>query len=271
MRAKSLVACLVGMFLLLFTSSSFAAEMKTWTRKNGQTFEAEFVKLEHRSDGRNIVTLRKPDGAEMNIGIMGLSEDDRKYVRSHAKSAKGKDENETTATEPPTVPAKPAEQLPPPKSADEPNSADENPAADQSKTMTVEAKGSGKTKDEALKDAFREAVRKVVGAVVDAETLVKNDQIISDQVLTYSDGFVPKFESVSETTEDGLVHVTIRATVERRSVVAKLKAANITTKVEGENLFAEVVTSLDAEKDARDLLAKAFEGYPANVSRRVCW
>jgi hypothetical protein len=131
---------------------------------------------------------------------------------------------------------------------------------------TVLAEGFGKTSDDSLKDAFRNAVRQVVGAVVDAETLVKNDQIISDKVLTYSDGFVKSYEEISKKEDKGIYHTKIKATVERRSVIAKLKASNITVKdVDGKGIFAEVITQLEAGKDARALLENALKGFPLNV------
>ncbi len=133
-------------------------------------------------------------------------------------------------------------------------------------TPQVIAEGVGATGDEALKDAFRNAVRQVVGAVVDAETLVKNDEIISDKVLTYSDGFVKTYEEIGKKQDKGLFRTKIKATVERRSVIAKLQAANITVKdVDGKGIFAEVVTQLDAEKNAKELVEKALEGFPLNV------
>lgn len=51
--------------------------------------------------------------------------------------------------------------------------------------------------------------------------------------------------------------------MERRSVVAKLKAANITVKeVDGKSMFAEVVTEENAKKDASSLLKKALADIP---------
>ena len=132
-------------------------------------------------------------------------------------------------------------------------------------TEEVIAEGVGATADEAIKDAFRNAVRQVVGTVVDAETLVKNDEVIDDKVLTYSDGFIKGYEEVdgSKKVKGGLHRIKIKAQVERRSVIAKLKAANVTVKeVDGKGLFAEAVTQLDAEKDAAALLKKQFEGFP---------
>lgn len=142
---------------------------------------------------------------------------------------------------------------------------DTKTAPQKEKTQEVVAEGVGATADEAIKDAYRNAVRQVVGAVVDAETFVKNDEVIDDKVLTYSDGFIKGYEEVagSKKTKGGLHRIKIKAQVERRSVIAKLKAANVTVKdVDGKGLFAEAVTQLDAEKDAAALLKKQFEGFP---------
>jgi hypothetical protein len=137
---------------------------------------------------------------------------------------------------------------------------DEKPKARSEKVV---AEGVGATADEALKDAFRNAVRQVVGAVVDAETLLKNDEVISDKVLTYSDGFIKKYDEVSKKKDGGLFRVKIAANVERRSVVAKLKAANVTVKeVDGGSLFAKEVTTAEAQKNATELLKKGLQDLP---------
>lgn len=131
----------------------------------------------------------------------------------------------------------------------------------------VVAEGAGATPSEALKDAFRNAVRQVVGSVVDAETLVKNDELVEDKVLTYSDGFIKTYDKIagSEKQVGGIHRVKIKAKVERRSVVAKLKEAKVTVKeVDGKGLFAEAVTQLEAEQDASALLRKAFTDFPQN-------
>ena len=146
-----------------------------------------------------------------------------------------------------------------------PNASKSTQDNSTAKTQEVIAEGVGATTDEAIKDAYRNAVRQFVGAVVDAETLVKNDEIIDDKVLTYSDGFIKGYEEVagSKNVTGGLHRIKIKAQVERRSVIAKLKAASVTVKeVDGKGLFAEALTQLDAEKDAAALLKKQFEGFP---------
>lgn len=137
-------------------------------------------------------------------------------------------------------------------------------------TQTVIAEGVGANEDEALKDAFRVAVRQVVGAVVDAETLVKNDDVVKDQVLTYSDGFIKEQKVISTKKDGGLVRTTIQATVERRKVIQKLQAANVTVKkIEGQSLFAEAVTQQEAKGNATALLKKALADLPTMLTAEM--
>jgi len=127
--------------------------------------------------------------------------------------------------------------------------------------QSVLAEGAGISLDSALKDAFRSAVRQVVGAVVDTETLIKNDDIISDKILTYSDGFIQTYKELSKSEKDGLHRIKIQASVERRSVVSKLKAVNVMVReVDGQGVFAKVVSELDAEKNAHDITKQALQG-----------
>jgi hypothetical protein len=116
----------------------------------------------------------------------------------------------------------------------------------------VVASGAGATAENALKNAFANAVEQAVGLVVDAETIVKNDKIIREQVLTYSNAYISKYEELGrEKTADGLITVRIKAIVEKKKLAEKLAAVTVTTaKVEGRDLFARAVTQLKEEKDA---------------------
>jgi hypothetical protein len=67
----------------------------------------------------------------------------------------------------------------------------------QAALVAVVATGAGETPDAARQNAFSAAIEQVVGALVDAETIVKNDQVVRDQVLTYSRGYVEEFDVVA--------------------------------------------------------------------------
>jgi hypothetical protein len=136
-------------------------------------------------------------------------------------------------------------------------------AASPVATEVVISEGIGKTAEEALKDAFRGAVRQVVGAVVDAETLVKNDEIISDKVLTYSDGLIESYRELSSLEDRGLFRKRIAARVVRRGVIARLGEMSLTAKpVAGPDLAASVLTRQEARENAGALLCKALADLP---------
>ena len=154
--------------------------------------------------------------------------------------------------------------LPPGKDASKPGSASVPIPID---AVVVVAEGVGLDPDGALKNAFVQAVRQVVGAYVDAETLVKNDQLVHDKVLTFSRGLVSAYQKISERKRDGLIRVTIRATVRHDKLVADLNSVNIETgKFPGPTLFARLSSQLKSETDAAALFAKAlYRGLPESV------
>lgn len=141
-------------------------------------------------------------------------------------------------------------------------------AALAAETVVVVAKGTGGTVKSAERAAFRAAVEKVVGTLVDAETLVANDEIVEDSILAYSNGFVETFETVKGPSKhaDGLYSVTIRATVRKGQLAEKVTAAFKTeTEVDGGGLFAELLTRRDAMQDAQAMIEKLLEGIPADL------
>lgn len=60
--------------------------------------------------------------------------------------------------------------------------------AEEPEAVSVEASGFGETVELAKKAAGRAAIEQVVGQMVDAESLVENDELIKDKILQYSGG-----------------------------------------------------------------------------------
>ena len=124
--------------------------------------------------------------------------------------------------------------------------------------MTVS--GYGATPEAAEKSALQKAVRKAVGEMVDAETLAQNGELIKDEVLSYSDGFVQSKKIISgpEKDEDlGLFSIVIEAKVLPKKLAAKLEEAKITTSaVAGEDIWAQAVSKISNVFEGREMLAK---------------
>lgn len=129
--------------------------------------------------------------------------------------------------------------------------------AGETELISVDAVGYGRTTKEAEADALRAAVQKAVGVFVSAETLVKNEDLISDKILTFSNGFVKEYKSETpkKNSQLGLYEVSISAKVFRQKLLAKLDENKISysVAVSGQNLFAQALTLQNKEEDANKL------------------
>ena len=124
----------------------------------------------------------------------------------------------------------------------------------------VIVEGVGKTEASAKKAAYKEAVAKVVGVLIDSSTLVKNDKIIEEELLEYSGGFVTKAELVSsKKDEEGLVRVKVRCVVEKAQIRKKLEDIKVlVVKIDGASFAASEMTKAELLKNATLIIDKAF-------------
>jgi hypothetical protein len=151
------------------------------------------------------------------------------------------------------------------------------PTPQQADIQDVISEGVGTADVDAIQNALRDAVRQVVGSLVDAETLLKNDKVIEDKILAFSDRFIKRHEEVtgSKKVTSGLHRIKIKVQVERRTVIAKLRTLNVTMTESnggglGSGLYNDIATQLVAKKDAAELLKKLFEGFPqAYITAKV--
>jgi hypothetical protein len=104
----------------LWGSVSSDAQARTWTRQNGDQFEADFVRCEGGAGG--FVVLRKLNGLETTIRMWNLSEEDQQCVKQLALVA-SRD----------TKPKLPATQPNPAATPEPPNAAPQNTSQDSTR------------------------------------------------------------------------------------------------------------------------------------------
>lgn len=126
--------------------------------------------------------------------------------------------------------------------------------------------GYGCSRLEAERDALRAAVLRVVGGYLDAETLVRNEEVIQERVLVYSDGIVSRYEILGDPRKPARPQdpweVTIRAQVLQGKLIQNLRAANIAVvQVSGRNAWSQAVTEMERQEAARRLLKALFENH----------
>ena len=125
--------------------------------------------------------------------------------------------------------------------------------------LTVTVSGYGNTPDDA-EECDSKAVRKAIGEFVDAETIAQNGELIKDEVLTYSDGFVESKKILTGPEKDpdlGVFAVTIEAKVVRNKLIERLKESRISvSEVSGDDLWTQAVSKVANVQDGRALLGK---------------
>ena len=126
-------------------------------------------------------------------------------------------------------------------------------------TITVSVSGLGATPEAAEKAALINAVQQAVGLYLDSETLIKNERIVFDSILSLSDGFVTKYDVKSaprKRISDGLFETTITAVVQKGKVGAELRRRNLIQGVDSKDAWAEAVTTVKSAQDAVDVLKR---------------
>lgn len=138
----------------------------------------------------------------------------------------------------------------------------------QGKThLEVHARGIGATPEMALKDALSQAVQQAAGTIVDAKTLVKNEEVVEDKILTASDGFIRSYEKYGEPRQNrqGLWTIRIKATVVMKPLKQKLQETGILVQDVGnsaQNQWAEIVSKQSSQQDVPAMLENLFKKYP---------
>ena len=123
---------------------------------------------------------------------------------------------------------------------------------------TIQAIGYGNSEDEALKSAYQNAVEQYVGVLVDSSTIIRNDQLIKNEILTFSNGYIESYKKLSSKEQMGLWEVKIDAVIKKQNILEKMKAINIDPIdiKDSEQTYAKVVSLGKSKFDAEDMLVK---------------
>ena len=138
--------------------------------------------------------------------------------------------------------------------------------AQDAEIVKVKGRGVGADKVEALKDAYRDAVERAVGLYVDAEQMMKNEELVKDQILTQSNAYIEKFNVTKEATKpNGLVEVQILAEVRKTALTKKISDVMPTMTVDvataSHNAHVQAVTEAKMQDDALALVKNEFKGF----------
>ncbi len=131
----------------------------------------------------------------------------------------------------------------------------------------VTVDGTGADRKAAILDAQRNAVATVVGQAVDSRTLVANFALVSDRILTSTQGYIRSYEVLEEETAPGGYRVRIRATIESASIRDDINAIAVLRASRGNPRFIVVPDpgpagdALQASDPAVDAAARGISEY----------
>lgn len=94
-------------------------------------------------------------------------------------------------------------------------------------TATIQKSFVDIARDRAISDAQRRVVEQTVGVMIKNETLVENYQVISDKILSQSQGYIQSYEMISEEREGDVYKVTIQAKVSTGLLKDDLEAIHL--------------------------------------------
>jgi|LSQX01.2.fsa_nt_gb hypothetical protein len=121
--------------------------------------------------------------------------------------------------------------------------------------------GAGLDEESAMNNAYQNAVKQAVGMYIDAETLVNNDEVVKDKILTHSRGIIDKVDVVSSSDDNGIYRVEILAHVIKKELEERVKPVfsdKVSISIDGDSLVAAAVTKEKNEKDALVLLEETI-------------
>ncbi|MBR5698453.1 MAG: LPP20 family lipoprotein [Prevotella sp.] len=89
-----------------------------------------------------------------------------------------------------------------------------NQTPNNDKTISLVTSGTGNTREEAIRNALRNAIEQAFGTFVSANTEVLNDDLIKDEIVTVSSGNIKSYRELSVSQlSSGLYDVTVQAVV----------------------------------------------------------
>lgn len=86
---------------------------------------------------------------------------------------------------------------------------------------------SGQARDSAINDALRRVVESIVGTFVQAETIVKNYQLVEDKIYSRTQAYVKKYDVIEEKKDGELYRVKVKAVLTLDTIKDDLSAIGL--------------------------------------------
>ena len=125
--------------------------------------------------------------------------------------------------------------------------------------IVISSKGTGETREKAIDNALIAAVQEALGVLVVSDVTIKDDQILNNIAIMYSEGVVNSYK-VKECIGETRQVCEITATVSASRLQKKFGSSSAGVEVDGNNLYAQHLTAKNAIIQRSKLTEYYFSG-----------
>ena len=137
---------------------------------------------------------------------------------------------------------------------------------DSQKVYFVQVESTAPTPAQAREEGFRLAVRQAVGALVVAESEVKNQQLIRNDIVQYSSGYIQDFKIISESQVGSMSRVVMDVWVSDSKIADRLlNVSKADGAIDGEKSAVQFKSNLSQIESGDQLLRLVLNDFPAKA------
>jgi hypothetical protein len=129
--------------------------------------------------------------------------------------------------------------------------------------VQVDVVSEGNTLEQAKHRGFRTAIEQAVGTVVASQSQSRHHQLIRDEIITYSSGFVDRFEILEQNHVGTSVRIKMRVWVAESRLAHRLLGRSMDNQaVPGDQLSAQISTLIQERQTGDQLISTVMKDFP---------
>lgn len=137
---------------------------------------------------------------------------------------------------------------------------------DSQKVYFVQVESTAATAAQAREEGFRLAVRQAVGTLVVAETEIKNQQLVRNDIVQYSSGYIQDFKVISESQVGSMIRIVMDVWVSDSKIADRLlNISKADGTIDGEKSAVQFRSNLNQIQSGDQLLQLVLNDFPAKA------
>jgi len=134
---------------------------------------------------------------------------------------------------------------------------------DSKKVYYIQVESSENTLEQAKQAGFKQAVSQAVGTLVVSETEVKNQQLLRQEVIQYSSGYIDDFKIIAQTQSEGKVKIVMDVWVVESKIADRLlNVSQVQGQIDGNRTATQIKSVINEMLSSDQLLESIARDFP---------